>query len=40
VTFDELVRIMVDADMQQVESRLKGGAESLRNAVAAEVGNT
>ena len=40
VTFDELVRIMVDADMQQVESRLKGGAESLRNAVVAEGRNT
>jgi GDPmannose 4,6-dehydratase len=36
VTFDQLVRIMVDADLQQVESTLKGGAESLRSAVAAE----
>ena len=26
VTFDELVRIMVDADMQAVEARLQGGA--------------
>ena len=40
VTFDELVRIMVEADIQQVESRLKGGAESLRNAAAAEGRNT
>jgi len=40
VTFDELVRIMVEADMQQVESHLKGGAESLRKAVAAEGRNT
>ncbi len=40
VTFDELVRIMVDADMRQVESRLKGGAEFLRNAVAAEGRNS
>ena len=36
VSFSQLVRIMVDADMQQVESRIKGGAESLRHAVAAE----
>jgi len=36
VAFGELVRIMVDADMKAVESRLKGGAEVLRNTVAAE----
>jgi GDPmannose 4,6-dehydratase len=40
VTFDQLVRLMVDADVQQVESRLKGGAEPLRKAVAAEGRNT
>jgi GDPmannose 4,6-dehydratase len=36
VTFDELVRIMVEADMQSVETRLKGGAEVLQFAVAGE----
>jgi GDPmannose 4,6-dehydratase len=36
VTFDELVRIMVEADMKAVEARLKGGAEALQLAVAAE----
>jgi GDPmannose 4,6-dehydratase len=36
VTFDELVRIMVEADMKAVEARLKGGAEALQVAVAAE----
>jgi GDPmannose 4,6-dehydratase len=36
VTFDDLVRIMVEADMQAVEGRLKGGAEALQFAVAAE----
>jgi GDPmannose 4,6-dehydratase len=35
VTFDELVRIMVEADMQAVEVRLKGGAEALQFAIAA-----
>ena len=35
VTFDELVRIMVEADMKAVEARLKGGAEALQLAVAA-----
>jgi GDPmannose 4,6-dehydratase len=36
VTFDELVRIMVEADMKAVEARLKGGADALQLAVAAE----
>ena len=36
VTFDELVRIMVEADLKAVEARLKGGAEALQFAVAAE----
>ncbi len=36
VTFAKLVSIMVDADLDEVESRLRGGAEALRNAVAAE----
>ena len=36
VTFDELVRIMVEADIKAVETRLKGGAEALQFAVAAE----
>ena len=36
VAFPELVRIMVQADMKNVEARLKGGAEALQNAVAAE----
>jgi GDPmannose 4,6-dehydratase len=36
VRFDELVRIMVEADLKAVESRLKGGAEALQVAVAAE----
>jgi GDPmannose 4,6-dehydratase len=36
VTFDELVRIMVEADMKAVEARLKGGAEALQSAVTAE----
>jgi GDPmannose 4,6-dehydratase len=40
VTFHQLVRIMVDADLQQVESRIKGGVESLQSAVAAEGRNT
>src|ERR1022692_1305733 len=33
VTFDELVRIMVEADMRAAEARLKGGAEALRTSV-------
>jgi GDPmannose 4,6-dehydratase len=36
VTFDALVRIMVEADMKAVEARLKGGAEALQFAVTAE----
>jgi GDPmannose 4,6-dehydratase len=36
VTFDDLVRIMVEADMQAAEARVKGGAEALQFAVAAE----
>jgi GDPmannose 4,6-dehydratase len=35
VTFDELVRIMVEADMKAAEVRLKGGAEALQFAIAA-----
>ena len=30
VTFEELVRIMVDADLQDVETRLRGGAAAVR----------
>jgi GDPmannose 4,6-dehydratase len=36
VTFDELVRIMVDSDMQAVEARLRGGTAALQSAAAAE----
>jgi len=36
VTFIELVRIMVKADIQALEKRFKGGAEALQLAVAAE----
>jgi GDPmannose 4,6-dehydratase len=36
VTFGELVRIMVEADMKAVEARLKGGAEALQLAAADE----
>ncbi len=36
VTFGELVRIMVEADMKAVEARLKGGVDALRLAAAAE----
>ena len=36
VTFHELVRIMVDADMKSVEARLKSGTTALQPAVAAE----
>ena len=35
VTFSELVRIMVEADTKDVESRLKGGADALQRAVFA-----
>jgi GDPmannose 4,6-dehydratase len=37
VTFEELVRIMVEADMKSVETRIKGGAEALQ--VAGEWGH-
>ncbi len=40
VTFHELVRIMVDADMKAVEARLKGGAEALQLALAADGGRS
>jgi len=36
VTFTKLVQIMVDADIKDVEGRLRGGAEALQNSVAAE----
>jgi GDPmannose 4,6-dehydratase len=36
VTFDELVRIMVEADLNNIEARLKGGPDALLFAVAAE----
>ena len=36
VTFTELVRIMVDADMGELEARLKGGTEAIRRADASE----
>ena len=36
VTFDELVRMMVEADMNAAEARLKGGVEALQFAIAAE----
>jgi GDPmannose 4,6-dehydratase len=36
VTFTELVRIMVEADMLELEARLKGGAEAVRLAAATE----
>jgi GDPmannose 4,6-dehydratase len=36
VTFRELVHIMVDADMLELEARLKGGTEALRLSAAAE----
>lgn len=36
VTFKELVRIMVEADIKELATRLKGGAEALQLAVAAE----
>jgi GDPmannose 4,6-dehydratase len=34
VTFRELVRIMVEADMNSVQTRLKGGIEALQMALA------
>jgi GDPmannose 4,6-dehydratase len=37
VTFNQLVRIMVEADLQEVENRLKGGVEAL--ALAATAGS-
>jgi GDPmannose 4,6-dehydratase len=36
VTFIDLVRIMVEADIKDLETRLKGGTEALQLAVAAE----
>lgn len=36
VTFTELVRIMIEADVKELEARLKGGAEAIQLAVAAE----
>jgi GDPmannose 4,6-dehydratase len=36
VTFAELVRTMVEADIKEVEARLKGGTEALRLTVVAE----
>jgi GDPmannose 4,6-dehydratase len=36
LTFIELVRIMVEADIKELEARLKGGKEALQLAVAAE----
>ena len=36
VTFRELVRIMVDADIKELATRLKGGAEALQLAATAE----
>lgn len=36
VTFKELVRLMVDADMRDLETRRKGGTEALRLAAVAE----
>lgn len=36
VTFKELVRIMVEADIKELAARLRGGAEALQLAVAAE----
>ncbi|MGA2753406.1 MAG: GDP-mannose 4,6-dehydratase [Terracidiphilus sp.] len=40
VTFTELVRIMVEADIKDLEARLKGGTEALQLAVAAEGGQS
>jgi GDPmannose 4,6-dehydratase len=36
VTFKELVRIMIEADIKELEARIKGGAEAIQLAVAAE----
>ena len=36
VTFTELVHLMVEADIKELEARLKGGAEALQLAAAAE----
>ncbi len=36
VTFTELVRIMVEADMSELAARLKGGAEALQLAASAD----
>ena len=36
VTFNELVRLMVEADMLELEARRKGGTEALRLAAASE----
>jgi GDPmannose 4,6-dehydratase len=36
VTFKELVRIMVEADLLDVETRMRGGADALRLSAAAE----
>lgn len=36
VTFKQLVHIMVEADIRELEARLRGGAEALQLAVAAE----
>ena len=36
VTFEELVRIMVEADIKELATRLKGGAEALQLAASAE----
>ena len=39
VTFNQLVRIMVEADMLELEGRIKGGTEALGIAAVAEGGN-
>src|SRR6266851_6208769 len=36
VPFDELVRLMVEADVAEIEQKLRGGVEALRLAVGAE----
>jgi GDPmannose 4,6-dehydratase len=36
VTFMELVRIMIEADIKELEARLKGGKEALQHTAAAE----
>ncbi len=40
VTFKELVRIMVEADIKELEARIKGGAAALQLAAAAEGGQS